>query len=291
MFGGARVTVALALVTAAAASACGGSSRRNGDGMAGGDAGSTGGVSDAGAGGTVGGGSSLAGSGAGGRGGGTAGIGAGGAGARSGSGGAAGVGGGCSCSPTDLLCAFRCSSGDCARDADCGQGRCVELTVGGYRVCSPGPLETSECPPSDPPSTENECCNSMECSTGLCVRGPSPAYCGGPAIQPYNYCATDECDSSADCEHVPNGACFPAGFANFPVATCIPGDCRIDADCTGDPPGRCLIVESECCRVKRLACVYPDGCRSLADCTDDSLSCRIVDGRGVCSPEPVECPL
>jgi hypothetical protein len=240
------VTVAFALVAGAAASACGGSSRKSDEGATAGDGGSA----------------------AGGRGGGAAGGGAGSGGAGSG------------------------STGDCTRDSDCSRGRCVELTVGGYRVCAAGPIEATECPPSEPGPFENECCNSTDCSAGeLCVGNPNSAYCGGPAIPPYNSCATNACDSSEDCEDVENGACFPAGFAGFPVATCIAGACRVDADCAGEPAGRCLLVETECCRLKSLACVYPDGCRSLADCPDESLSCRVVGGRAVCSPEPVECPL
>jgi hypothetical protein len=210
------------------------------------------------------------------------------------SGGSGGTLDSCGCAEGDLQCNIRCAAnggaGDCETDKNCNGGLCIELAPGGYRVCASGPIEATSCGSPDPQPFPNECCDSSECGKGICVAGPGPEYCGGPAIEPYNYCASDGCQTSADCDAVPNGVCWPAGAYGFPVATCRTGGCRVDADCTEGADGRCLLHPSQCCGVPSLACVYADGCVSGADCPDDSPHCLVQDGRTVCSPELEVCP-
>ncbi len=288
-------STAFVLTLALAFLACGGNSRDGGGGSAGG-------VSSMG----------DAGSGVGARGGATgtagevgeAGEAAGGSGATenggsagSTAGGSAGSGGlnACGCDPLDLQCNTRCGGGvtpgDCKTDANCNGGQCLELTPGGYRVCASTPLEVTSCGSQDPQPFPNECCQSSECAEGICVAGPGPTYCGGPAIEPYNYCAVDACQSSADCDAVPNGVCFPAGSYGFPAATCVAGGCQVDADCKEEADGRCLLHQDQCCGSPSLVCVYADGCVKNADCPEATPNCLVEDGRGVCSATPQACPL
>jgi hypothetical protein len=204
------------------------------------------------------------------------------------------MGSDCDCAPSDLQCAIRCrptgdlNSGDCKDDLDCDGGSCVELSAGGYRVCTNGPLEVQGC--AGEGSLADECCTSGDCEAGLCVRLPGPTYCGGPFIEEHNACASDECQNADDCSHHDNGVCFPAGAYGYPVATCAAGACQTDDDCSDEKGGLCLLVQSPCCATRSLACVYPGGCRSLADCPDSSNSCQIEDGRAVCSDALPVCP-
>ncbi len=202
--------------------------------------------------------------------------------------------GGCNCHPTDLECNLNCTdpmnSGDCASDKSCVEGHCVELSPGGYRVCAPGTIEVTSCANPDDQPPDNECCDASDCPSGSCVEGPLTKSCGGPRILPYNVCAEDECASSADCAGLPNGVCFPAGAYGHPVATCVAGSCQKDSDCNEEPGGACVLVSEDCCGTRSLACVYPGGCRTLADCPASAQSCLVVDGRAVCSSEPLLCP-
>src|SRR5260221_7638874 len=91
------------------------------------------------------------------------------------------------------------NSGDCDNTADCGGDPCVELSPGGYRVCVAKVPETTTC--SIPPG---QCCKSADCGSdarppGKCVAGPVEPYCGWPAMIPTNQCASDACNSAADC--------------------------------------------------------------------------------------------
>ncbi len=183
------------------------------------------------------------------------------------------------------------TSDDCASDAECPGGQCVELAPGGYRVCATGHIEAQSCAIADPVPFPNECCQTSECAEGYCVEGPWPQYCGGPAVQTYNYCAADECESAADCTNTPFGVCFPAGSYGYPTATCVTADCQVDSDCADEPGGKCLLVDSPCCLLPLLTCVYAGGCRSLADCPKGSESCHAEDGRAICSGDRVLCPL
>ena len=161
---------------------------------------------------------------------------------------------------------------DCSSDDDCAPGECRELVPGGYRVCVDPPEEAESC---EPDMGGNQCCSSDDCDEGRCMRFIG-GYCVANETWPHNRCASDECDEAADCDHLENGVCFPAGAYSYPVATCVAGGCRLDSDCVEEEGGRCALHWDPCCDLPKLACVYPsDGCQTDEECMPDF--CRTVE--------------
>lgn len=155
--------------------------------------------------------------------------------------------------------------GECASDADCGGAPCVSLTADGYGVCIVHVDPVTHCGPG-----EMGCCNSDLCA-GDSHCYPPFGYCGG-LVGPQNECLADACQSNEDC--AAGHFCVPAGVFAYPVKTCVLAACRENADCTAEPGGRCEPVEDTCCAgVFALYCVYPDGCRTKADCPPSAPIC------------------
>lgn len=184
-------------------------------------------------------------------------------------------------------------AGDCQSDADCGGAPCAPLTPGGYRVCLSFPSEVTECPGGGPPDL---CCSSADCQSaggGTCYFAADLQFCGG-AYPDYNVCVPDGCQSDEDCAMGQNPAiCAPAGAFGNPARACLVAYCRVDADCTAKPGGACRLVGGDpCCSHPApdgLACVYPGGCLTDADCPGGA--CDIgADGVSVCGPEGPGCP-
>ncbi len=210
------------------------------------------------------------------------GVGAGG-GSGGGAGGGGGVGGGVGGGTGD--------AGTCAPGAPCPCGpdgvlctadRCVEVAPGGVRACREDVTEVTSCGDG----AMGECCSTAECDAGICVEGPVTAYCGGIVPAGWHVCATDLCASDADCGG--GQACLPAGVYGRPVRTCIAASCTSDADCDAEPGGACVPYRSPCCNaVGSLACAYPSGCRTDADCpggycADQGGTLQCVDGAPIC---------
>jgi hypothetical protein len=183
--------------------------------------------------------------------------------------------------------------GDCVTEADCGGAPCVEIVPGGFRVCAPLPAEATAC---DPARDSDECCTSADCtavSGGRCYLNSDLRFCGGALPPPQNICAYDNCTSDADCFGGLTGetACVPRGVAGFPVASCLMTFCRRDSDCDAAPGGVCAPVRDACCGlIAGLACVYPGGCRSNADCATGGCVLDTSQGIGRCDPAGVPCP-
>jgi hypothetical protein len=157
--------------------------------------------------------------------------------------------------------AARKNSGDCDTDRDCGGGRCVELSPGGYRVCSQPVAEATSCPGRG----LDECCKTADCKTGACYEWPLSPYCGGAFPVPRNVCAEEGCTTLADCGG--GAVCVPKGALGYKVRACLPAKCLRDSDCTAAPGGACAPVRKPCCAgTYGLYCIYPGGCRSSADC-------------------------
>ena len=262
----------------------GGRGDAGGDNQSAGEAGmsegGTGGLSTAGKGGATGGGeqggATSGGPSTAGKGGTTSGGGQGGA--TSGGTGGAGASGGLGGTP---------NSGDCNVNADCSDGKCVELSPGGFRTCVipvPAAMTCSTgdaCCPTDPstcpPNTE-------------CVLGPLAIYCGGPMMIPSNVCATSACKVNADCTGT-NALCAPAGTLDRKANTCLTGGCLTDKQCTDVPGGKCEPVTSACCQgTVGLYCVYPGtGCRKNADCSAGH--CQISGNTAACVGGALHCAL
>jgi len=173
--------------------------------------------------------------------------------------------------------------GDCLSTSDCPRGTCVELVVGGYRVCRTPPLEATHCSGS----SSDQCCTSSECPSGAhCFLGPVHPTCGGATMAPANECAMPECTRDLDC---PSGICAAAGTL-APVPICLDAACRHDSDCTAEAGGTCVLARDPCCMLPvGLVCTYPsDGCVTNADCL--SGNCAADLGRARCQPDPVVCP-
>jgi hypothetical protein len=184
-------------------------------------------------------------------------------------------------------------AGDCTTDADCGTGTCAPLTPGGYLVCLDIPPAATSC--SSPMSSQDQCCTSTDCKSGqACYSTGTLTECaGGPAIQIYNECVGDQCESDADCTGATPQICAPAGAFDYPMRACFTAYCHTDADCMAQPGGACVTVSQPCCDVPGgLACVYPGGCRKDTDCGDGN-TCEIdpTTGTGECMSGPAPCPV
>lgn len=193
--------------------------------------------------------------------------------------GSGGVGtGGSGGSPTN--------SGDCRPDHnDCGSNsRCVEVTPGGYRVCTvPYPPVTS-CS-----GVPQQCCSSADCNSGsICYAAPLAPNCGGIIAFGSNVCSSDVCTSDSACGS--GSICVPAGTMDRKVRMCVPADCHRDTDCIKAPGGICAPVTTGCCNgTTGLYCVYPGGCRSNKDCA--SGNCELDQtGAAACASGPAICP-
>ncbi|MBI4956185.1 MAG: hypothetical protein HY908_29470 [Myxococcales bacterium] len=176
------------------------------------------------------------------------------------------------------------SEGDCASNADCPGTTCVAITPGGFKVCTDTVVEATSCPGSG----FDECCDTSECASGLCLTAPLAPYCGGPQPLEYNVCATDACQSDADC---PGSVCLPAPMMSYQVRSCFYAQCKVSSDCAAEPGGVCAPVRDACCNGSvGLYCVYPsDGCRSGADC-DAGEYCLPDADRAHCEPGFPACP-
>ena len=177
-------------------------------------------------------------------------------------------------------------TGDCDSSADCDGRPCVELFVGGWRVCEDPNREATSCTGSP----LDECCDSSECAAGACFEVPLVPRCMGVIMMPRNVCAEDQCADSSECVGVLN-TCFPARVLGRAIAACGIANCQTNADCTAEPGGYCAPVREPCCGVFRsLTCIYPGDCRSTADCPSGSY-CDVMGGRATCIPGAPLCPL
>jgi hypothetical protein len=175
--------------------------------------------------------------------------------------------------------------GDCASDADCPNGPCVEVTPGGFLVCVDPPAEATMCSGSG----FDECCTTSDCAKGTCFPWPLTPYCGGPQPIDHNVCGADQCSTDAEC-----GAgmiCSLAGTLDTKVRLCVLAYCKTAADCTDEPGGYCAPVDGPCCGGSAgLFCVYPsDGCRNNGDCPGGY--CSPDMDRASCQPGFPICPL
>lgn len=184
--------------------------------------------------------------------------------------------------------------GDCKTDADCVAGTCAPITPGGYMICLEVPPQATTCSSPEPP--QNQCCTSADCKNGgACYSTSDLTYCGGPAMEIYNECLTDQCATDSDCAATSTTPqlCAPAGAFGSPVRSCFVAYCHTDADCTAHAGGYCAPVTGPCCSSPSgLACVYPGGCKQGSDCTSPNDSCHIdpTTGTGECGG-PVPCPV
>jgi hypothetical protein len=185
-------------------------------------------------------------------------------------------------------------AGDCQSSADCtvgnsGNPQCAEVIPGGYRVCVyQAPIvTTTSMNPID------QCDGTRPCASGACyaaLQYPS-GQCGLGGVSPRNMCLSDKCASDSDC---PDGICGPRGLTSDNNVTggfvrqCLQADCHLNADCKAHPQGVCALVAGGCPNTPgfrlfhpaQLACVYPDGCFSNADCKQGS--CMVIGGSAVC---------
>ena len=178
------------------------------------------------------------------------------------------------------------NSGDCKSDADCPNGKCVELALGGFRTCEVTVPLATKCVAGD------ACCPddlTKACLAGRCVLGPAAPSCGLPEAS-RNFCAAAQCTSNLACKD--KNTCAPAGTLGRKEAMCLTGSCRLDSDCTAVKGGKCEPVTLPCCDgVSGLYCVYPGtGCRSSADCNGGT--CQLSsDGKSMaCQAGGVSCP-
>jgi hypothetical protein len=71
--------------------------------------------------------------------------------------------------------------------------------------------------------------------------------------------------------------CVPGGTLDRPIPMCVQAHCLSDDDCTDRMGGICAPVDDPCTEdVSGFFCVYPEGCRTNADCGAD----RPPAGRG-----------
>lgn len=190
-------------------------------------------------------------------------------------------------------------AGECQAPADCtlgnsGDPQCAEVFPGGYRVCvyqTPVAIKPSMNPAGD------QCDGTRPCTSGTCyeVQQFPSGVCGLGGVSIQNLCRSDGCSSDADCS---DGICSPRGLTSENnvsggfVRQCFHADCRSNTDCTAHPQGVCALVAGGCPNTpgfrpfhpSQLACVYPDGCFSNADCGQGS--CMVVAGSGVCVVNP-----
>ncbi|HEX7604338.1 MAG TPA: hypothetical protein VF316_22120, partial [Polyangiaceae bacterium] len=185
------------------------------------------------------------------------------------------------------------SGGDCATDADCNGGTCIELAPGGYKVCSKMPPEATMCQPPGPPVMD-QCCTSSDCKVGKCYASTSLPYCGGPAMPLYNMFVADACATDKDCASNggPPQLCAPAGAWGIPARFCALAFCHTSADCGAKAGGVCEPVANSCCSMPSgLACVYPGGCNKDQDCGQNAHCAIGSQGEAACKPGDVGCPL
>lgn len=186
------------------------------------------------------------------------------------------------------------SAGRCAKDKDCApDGHCVELTAGGYRVCSYPPPAPQPCA-NGAPSPPDECCGT--CAGGTCTLATS---CGGAFIMPHNACAISRCATDADCGA--NGVCLPTGVGSPYARTCMPSnECLRHSDCTAAPDGVCALVGTigplpQCAPwacpgssstqvANGLMCIYGSECADDVDCAPGKGHCEKIGGRPTCQP-------
>ena len=186
-------------------------------------------------------------------------------------------------------------SGDCATDADCPNGKCIELAPGGYKVCASLPMEATMCSSTEP-TFPDECCTSADCRAGACYSTTVLPYCGGPAISEYNICVADQCQTDDDCIHdnPEPWICIPAGAWGWPANACRTAYCHTNADCTARAGGVCAPIENTCCGIPYgLACVYPGGCTKDEDCAPDFTQHCEIDaktGTARCADGGLACP-
>ena len=177
------------------------------------------------------------------------------------------------------------SEGDCQTSADCGGTACVAVTPGGFKVCTDDVVQATSCTGSG----FDECCDTAACNgAGICLTAPLFPYCGGPQPLEYNVCATDQCQSDADCS---GNVCLPSPMMGYQVRTCFAAQCKLSSECTAEAGGVCAPVRDACCNgTVGLYCVYPsDGCRSGADCNNDAY-CMLDFDRAHCEPGFAVCP-
>ncbi|MBK6692758.1 MAG: hypothetical protein IPG50_11195 [Myxococcales bacterium] len=187
----------------------------------------------------------------------------------------------------------------CASDLDCPGGTCVELTPGGFSVCStepPGPQLCTDAGGGGP--FADECCTS--CAQGVCSLVTS---CGGAFMVPHNACIEDACTTNADCG--PKGLCMPRGAGERMRYCLAKNECLRDSDCTQAPNGACVLTTT----VGPATTCSPWGCSGLggptytgplhceygAECTRDADCgnghCDRIGGRLRCEPAPrAVCP-
>ncbi|MEM9073207.1 MAG: hypothetical protein AAGE52_32180 [Myxococcota bacterium] len=173
------------------------------------------------------------------------------------------------------------TSGECTTSADCRGAECVELIPGGYRVCQDPDPEATSCVGG---GFGDMCCNTSECAEGLCITTPIIPFCGGIRPVEMNLCATDQCESDAECRSA-DDVCLPARVLGRKVRSCLAAECRTDADCTDGVDGQCMPVREACCGTSvRIQCVYEDDCPRTS-CEPGSF-CEL----GVCRPGFPICP-
>ena len=180
-------------------------------------------------------------------------------------------------------------SGDCDSAGDCPGADCVELTPGGYRVCSTPVMDATSCTGGGG-ITLDQCCDTGECAPGSrCVNSSGVPFCGGAFMEPRNLCYADQCGADSECGT--GRLCLPAEVFGFPYRRCTSAGCRADADCSDSPGGQCVPVQNPCCGIPiGLGCAYPDTCRDSSDCP--SGWCDIgPDGNTFCQSRSMECPL
>jgi len=164
-------------------------------------------------------------------------------------------------------------SGDCDSDADCPGQKCVEVTPGGFRVCTTTPVESNGC--------VQPCPAGEKCFSEF-------GYCGG-IVGPMDQCYADACQNMGDCKA--GDICVAAGVLGRPVNMCMALGCKHDTDCTAAPGGSCAPVDSACCGIiESLYCVYPgEGCRHETDCAGGY--CANDGTKSFCMPGMAPCPI
>ena len=186
--------------------------------------------------------------------------------------------------PADLLSGR--NSGDCDSSRDCPMGACVELSPGGYRVCTAPVLPVSMCSAS--PELD-QCCKTADCTSpgAQCQQWPLTPYCGGAFPIPHNVCASDECKNNSDCPGL--AVCVPSGAFGYKNRQCLTVSCLRDSQCTAASGGQCVPIKDPCCgAIRGLFCVYPGSCRTNADCP--SGYCEPAGARTQCKSGPPPCP-
>jgi hypothetical protein len=159
----------------------------------------------------------------------------------------------------------------------------VEVTPGGYRVCTVSYPEATGC------AQTGGCCTTNDCPQGkTCFPEPLAPSCSGVIGIDSNVCAGDQCTDDS-CGS--SGICAPRGTFGRKVRMCVPASCRRDTDCTLFNSGICAPVTGGCCgNPFGLYCVYPFGCRNNGDCATGNCT---IDQQGYsnCSSNPLICPL